>query len=165
MSNWKITVDEAKDVAHMIKITICNETESDRNEILKLVSKAVAGSNMMIHEIEMCGELSFLSEDHTFIRLRSRDIFYFEYVNRKIKIVTDQVVYICIGEKIGELADKMKKYGFVMSHRSFVVNVHKIERMTSHSLVMKNGDKVYLAQKRVSLIRKELRSQGVKILL
>ena len=33
------------------------------------------------------------------------------------------------------------------------------------SLVMKNGDKVYLAQKRVSLIRKELRSQGVKILL
>ena len=86
-------------------------------------------------------------------------------MNRKIKIVTEGKEYICINEKIGDIAKRMKPYGFAMCHQSFVVNLHEINKIGSHELVMRNGDHVYLAQKRAAAIRKELRSQREKILI
>lgn len=120
---------------------------------------------MVVKETAVLGEVTFLLEDYTLVRLRCRDIFYFEYVNRKVKIVTVQREYICIKERIGDIANKMKQFGFMMSHQSFVVNMYQIDKITPQLLIMKNGDKVYLAQKRASVIRKELRSQSEKILL
>ena len=149
----------------MIKITLCNESEDDRNEIYRLLQGLVEKSKIIIQEIPMWNEVTFLSENHTLIRLRIRDIYYFEYYNRKVKIVTTESIYICIGEKIGDIAVKMKGFGFAMSHQSYVVNLYQIAKITQQLLIMKNGDTVYLAQKRAATIRKELRSQSEKILL
>lgn len=149
----------------MIKITLCNESEDDRNEICRLLQGLVEKSKITIQEIPMWNEVTFLLEDYTLIRLRIRDIYYFEYYNRKVKIVTKESIYICIGEKIGDIAVKMKGFGFAMSHQSYVVNLYQIAKITQQLLIMKNGDAVYLAQKRAATIRKELRSQSEKILL
>ena len=43
-----------------------------------------------------------------------------------------------------------------MSHQSFVVNLYYVDKITSQTLIMKNGDTVYLAQKRASAVRKKL---------
>ena len=120
---------------------------------------------MVIKEKAVLGEVTFLLEDYTLVRLRCRDIFYFEYMNRKVKIVTVQKEYICKKERIGDIAKRMEQFGFVMSHQSFVVNMYQIDKITPQLLIMKNGDRVYLAQKRAAVIRKELRSQSEKILL
>lgn len=120
---------------------------------------------MVIKEKAVLGEVTFLLEDYTLVRLRCRDIFYFEYMNRKIRIVTIQREYVCIKERIGDIANKMRQFGFIMSHQSFVVNMYQIDKFTPQLLIMKNGDRVYLAQKRAAVIRKELRSQREKILL
>ena len=149
----------------MIKITVCNETETDRKEILHFLSKVKGESYIFFEELPQSGTVTFLSEQHTVIRLCCNDIFYFEYLNRKIKIVTEGKEYICINEKIGDIAKRMKPYGFAMCHQSFVVNLHEINKIGSHELVMRNGDHVYLAQKRAAAIRKELRSQREKILI
>lgn len=149
----------------MIKITLCNESEDDRNEICRLLQGLVETSKIIIQEAPMWNEVTFLLENHTLIRLRIRDIYYFEYYNRRVKIVTDENTYICIREKIGNIAVKMKAFGFAMSHQSYVVNLYQIDRITPQLLIMKNGDSVYLAQKRAATIRKELRSQSEKILL
>lgn len=149
----------------MIKITVCNETEADRKAILHFLSKVKGERDIVFEEEPRFGTIAFLSEQHTVIRLCCSDIFYFEYQNRKIKIVTTQKQYICINEKIGDIAKKMKQYGFVMCHQSFVVNLYEIVEIHSQELVMSNGDHVYLAQKRASAIRKELRSQRGKILI
>ncbi len=109
--------------------------------------------------------VTFLSKDYSLIRLRCRDILYFEYFERKIRIVTKDTDYICINEKIGDIAKRMKPYGFSMCHQSFVVNLYAIAGIGTQELMMKNGDTVYLAQKRASTIRKELRSQRGKILI
>ena len=109
--------------------------------------------------------VTFLSEQHTVIRLWCSEILYFEYQNRKIKIVTVEKEYICINEKISDIAEKMKPYGFAMCHQSFVVNLYEIEKIGTQELIMKNGDRVYLAQKRAAAIRKELRSHSGKILV
>ena len=109
--------------------------------------------------------VTFLSKDYSLIRLRCGDILYFEYFERKIRIVTQDSDYICINEQIGEIARRMKPYGFSMCHQSFVVNLYAIAGIRTQELIMKNGDTVYLAQKRASTIRKELRSQSGKILI
>ena len=82
--------------------------------------------------------VTFLSKDYSLIRLRCRDILYFEYFERKIRIVTKDTDYICINEKIGDIARRMKPYGFSMCHQSFVVNMYQIDRITPQLLIMKN---------------------------
>lgn len=100
--------------------------------------------------------VTFLSENNTIVELSVKDIIYFEYVSRKIRIVTKTKNVLCVSEGIGEIAERMKQYGFAMSHQSFVVNLYQVELIDGQMLLMKNGDKVYLAQKRASSIRKQL---------
>lgn len=149
----------------MIKITVCNETESDREEIVRFLSKMKGKKDVILEQIYHQEMVTFLSEQHTVIRLWCSEILYFEYQNRKIKIVTVEKEYICINEKISDIAEKMKPYGFAMCHQSFVVNLYEIEKIGTQELIMKNGDRVYLAQKRAAAIRKELRSHSGKILV
>ncbi len=149
----------------MIKITVCNETESDREEIIRFLSKMKGKKDVILEQIYHQEMVTFLSEQHTVIRLWCSEILYFEYQNRKIKIVTVEKEYICINEKISDIAEKMKPYGFAMCHQSFVVNLYEIEKIGTQELIMKNGDRVYLAQKRAAAIRKELRSHSGKILV
>lgn len=99
------------------------------------------------------GKVTFLSESKSIIELAASDIYYFEYLQRRVKIVTKKRNYVC-KEKISDIANKMKPYGFAMCHQSFVVNLYEVEKMVPQNLIMKNGDYVYLAQKRQSAIRK-----------
>lgn len=103
--------------------------------------------------------ITFLSEDHIPIKLKIKDIYYFEYFSRKIKVVTKDKTYICINEKISNIADRLEKYSFVMSHQSFVVNLNYVNRISSGLLIMENDDKVDLAQKRASAFRKKLNTK------
>lgn len=101
------------------------------------------------------GKVTFLSEDRSIIELLASDIYYFEYLQRKIRIVTKNKNYIC-KEKISEIANKMEPYGFAMCHQSFVVNLYEVEKIVAQKLIMKNGSSVDLAQKRQSTIRKKI---------
>lgn len=149
----------------MIHITVCNETESDRTVIFEMFSNIVTDNTIYLQDILMHCTVTFLSKEYTLIRLKCRDILYFEYFSRKVRIVTQDEDYICINEKIGDIARRMKPYGFSMCHQSFVVNLYAIAGIGPQELIMKNGDTVYLAQKRAATIRKELRSQRGKILI
>lgn len=123
-----------------------------REELFQILSDAVA---QVKRNLKM-DTVKFLSENNTLIELSVKDIYYFEYCSRKIKIVARDKTYFYIKEKIGNIAEKMEKYGFFMSHQSFVVNLYYVDRISSQLLYMKNGDKVYLAQKRASAIRRKL---------
>ncbi len=149
----------------MIKIMVCNETERDRKAIMQILRKGSINGEVFFGETLEQSMVTFMLENYTLIRLRCRDILYFEYINRKIRIVTRDREYICINEKISDIARMMGPYGFAMCHQSFVVNLYAIAEIGTQELIMKNGDTVYLAQKRASAIRKELRSQSGKILI
>ena len=100
--------------------------------------------------------VAFLTENGTGVEIPVMDIYYFEYLQRRIKIVSKEREDIWIKGRINDIAEKMKEYGFTMSHQSFVVNLYHVDRITNQSLIMKNGHEVYLAQKRVAAVRKEL---------
>lgn len=120
-----------------------------RENVYALLSDAVN----CLKQNARAGKVTFLSENKSIIELSPSDIFYFEYFQRKIKIITKNQNYIC-KEKISEIANKMKPYGFEMCHQSFVVNLYEVEKIVPPNLIMKNGALVYLAQKRQSAIRK-----------
>lgn len=111
---------------------------------------------------DLAGDLvTFFSEDGSILQLDITDIYYFEYRNRRIRIVTRNQTYTCRG-KIGDIAEKMKEHGFAMSHQSFVVNLYQVAKIERTMLTMKNGDKVDLAQKRASAVRKQLMTTPIK---
>lgn len=149
----------------MINITVYNESENDRRAIMEFFSSDFAGKAIDLNEFVLQRTITFILTDYSLIWLESKDIIYFEYINRKIRIVTQEQEYICMNERIGDIARRMQPYGFFMSHQSFVVNLYAIAGIREQELLMKNGDTVYLAQKRAASIRKELRSQRGKILL
>lgn len=107
-------------------------------------------------EKEYIHTMSFATENNTYIQLPVMDIFYFEYLERRVRIVTRDRGDIFIKDKINNIANKMKGYGFTMSHQSFVVNLYHVDKYRSQGLLMKNGDIVCLAQKRASTVRKEM---------
>lgn len=123
-----------------------------KEELFRVMSDAVG----QVHRNNNVSYVTFLSESKAVINLEVTDIYYFEYCNRKIKIVAKDKTYTCIQEKISDIAGKMQPYGFAMSHQSFVVNLYQVEAINEQMLLMKNGTKVYLAQKRASTIRKQL---------
>ena len=149
----------------MIKIMVCNETENERQAFFQMFGSGFVNKEVYLQESEMQCVVTYLLKDYSLVRLKCRDILYFEYFDRKIRIVTHDSDYICINEQIGDIARRMKPYGFSMCHQSFVVNLYAIAGIGRQELMMKNGDTVYLAQKRASTIRKELRSQRGKILI
>lgn len=123
-----------------------------RDDVYRMLDDALAEieKNMYIHTV------TFKSENNTLIHLSVMDIYYFEYLDRKIRIVTKEKVYTCVEEKINGIASKMEAYGFIMSHQSFVVNLYHVDKITAQTLIMDNNDVVYLAQKRAATVRKRL---------
>lgn len=89
------------------------------------------------------------------VRLACDQIFYFEYQSRKIRMVTEEGVFI-LPEKIGVLAARMKDYDFEMPHKSFVVHLYHVRALKGYDILMMNGDRIPLSQKKSSIFRKKL---------
>ena len=125
----------------------------NRDELFQILSDAI--KKIQNRQKPAKDIVTFLSQNKTMLKLVAADIYYFEYCDRKVKIVTKDSTYLC-RDKIGSIAEKMEKYGFAMSHQSFVVNLSQIYMLKDQSVIMNNGDTVFLAQKRASAIRKKL---------
>lgn len=83
------------------------------------------------------------------------DICYFEFVNRRIHMVTSQDVYHMTG-KIGSIYDRVCSMGFSMPHKSFVVNLLHVKNVRNLDILMDNGDRVPLSQKKQKAWKQEL---------
>lgn len=82
-------------------------------------------------------------------------IYYFEYQSRKVEIVTSDGEYAMV-EKIGNVAERMKTYGFSMPHQSFVVNMLHVRNVLTGRILLDNGMEIPLAQKKQRVWKQEL---------
>lgn len=85
------------------------------------------------------------------------DICYFEFVNRRIHMVTIQNVYHMTG-KIGSIFERVCSMGFSMPHKSFVVNMLHVKNVRNLDIFMDNGDRIPLSQKKQKEWKRELTS-------
>lgn len=84
-----------------------------------------------------------------------RDIYYFEYQNRQLKMATASGD-VWIPDNIHHMAQKMESYDFLMPHKSFIVNLFHIRNLKGYDIFMTDGSIVPLSQKKSADFRKRL---------
>ena len=143
-----IAVNQVHSFGYLVKPVTENDVFGMMNDIFRQM-------DVRSSENEDENIISFVLDEKGIIRLHAMEIYYFEYSDHKVKIVTKDNSYIC-RDRISDVAHRMEKYGFAMSHQSFVVNLYYVEKMSKTMLHMKNGAQVYLAQRRVATLKKQL---------
>lgn len=83
------------------------------------------------------------------------DICYFEFTNRKIRMVTLQNTYHMTG-KISSIYTRTCSMGFSMPHKSFVINLLHVKNVRNLDIFMDNGDRIPLSQKKQREWKQEL---------
>lgn len=89
------------------------------------------------------------------LQLEFKDIYYFEYLDRKVYIHLKEKVYV-IKEKITSVAEIMEKYNFIMPHKSFVVNLLYVKSIKGYDIFMMDGSIIPLSQKKATYFRDKL---------
>jgi DNA-binding LytR/AlgR family response regulator len=88
------------------------------------------------------------------VRLCPKDIYFFEYVNRKVSIKTLDNIYT-LKENITTIAKDMNKYGFLMPHKSFTVNLFYVKSIKGYDIFMMDGTVIPLSQKKSAEFREQ----------
>ena len=99
-------------------------------------------------EEEVQEKLEFVTTDGI-VRLAPKEIYYFEYIDRKVVIKTKDYSYSLKG-KITAIAKDMAKYDFVMPHQSFTVNLFHVKSIKGYDIFMMDGSLIPLSQKKIN---------------
>lgn len=83
------------------------------------------------------------------------DIYYFEYINRKIKIKSKDGEYYFLGQ-MKSLKDKMSKYPFESCHQNYLIQLKYAKKIKGYNLYLINGDTIPISQKKASSFRQKL---------
>lgn len=89
------------------------------------------------------------------VRISCDTIYYFEFFNRKIKLVSEKETYFMRG-KISDIREKMEIYGFAAPHKSFVVNLDKVKNIKGYDIYLMNNEILPLSQKQAVIFKKSL---------
>lgn len=120
-----------------------------KDQIYNQLDEAIEYSKNEEEEVE----IEFITTEGI-IRLKPKDIYYFEYLDRKVKVKTLDKVYM-IKEKITHIAEKMINYDFLMPHKSFTINLFYIKSIKGYDIFMMDGSVIPLSQKKSSEFRDE----------
>lgn len=82
-------------------------------------------------------------------------IYFFEYENRRIRIVAQEEEYYMV-ERIGNVAKRMKDFGFSMPHQSFAINMLHVKNVKGQHIYLDNGMEIPLSQKKQKIWKQEL---------
>lgn len=122
----------------------------NKEEIFNELDEIILYSNNNKEE-----ELLLFDTNEGIIRIKPSDIYYFEYIDRKVKIKAVNKTYI-IKEKITNIAKKMESYDFVMPHKSFTVNLYHIKSIKAYDIYIVDGSIIPLSQKKSVAFRESL---------
>lgn len=86
--------------------------------------------------------------------LAAEEIYFFEYIGRKIRIVADKEYFMA--GRIGRVYERVQPLGFSMPHKSFVVNMIHVKNVKNQQIYMDNGMEVPLSQKKMKSWKEEL---------
>lgn len=93
--------------------------------------------------------------DKGLLDIHARDICYFEYQERKLRMVTVSGEYR-ITDSISHMLQRMENYDFLMPHKSFIVNLYHIKNLKGYDILMTDGSIIPLSQKKSADFRKKL---------
>ncbi len=81
-----------------------------------------------------------------------KDIEFIEISNRTLSIHTTNEI-IDFNGKMQEMLDKLKDKNFILTHRSYLVNISKIKDITPTSIIVKSGKEILLSRLRSKVVK------------
>ena len=99
-------------------------------------------------------ELEFQAKEGI-VRIVPSRILCFEYLSRQVLMYTTERVWH-LKRQFTELARQMEGYGFAMPHKSFVVNLHAVQRIHGYVITLTDGREIPLSQKKSAAFRRAL---------
>lgn len=98
-------------------------------------------------------------EERQRVRLQVNEIIYFEYLKaqKRIRVITESGEYI-YKDTMSNLENRMRPFGFAVSCRGILVNIENVIRIEGYSLIMNNGEKIALSQRRVIEFKAKMNS-------
>ncbi len=98
-----------------------------------------------------------------FIEKSTGDIFSFEisrivYVEaqrKKVKVVLDNHEEQYVEMKFMDIENKLESYGFIKPHRSFLVNYHKIVRLSKNTILVSDKSVIPVSRTRAEIVKKQ----------
>lgn len=94
-------------------------------------------------------EIVSIDIDGNIIRFDSKEIYYFEFIDRKVKIVfKDNVSYIRTSMK--KIYDEVKEQNFGRPHSAFIVNFFHIRGIKGNEILMPNNILIPISQKKAA---------------
>ncbi len=95
---------------------------------------------------------------HGYYFVKISDIFYFESVDRKVKIKTAKEENIFYGSVL-KLYEQLENRGFFMPHKSYLVNYRLVKVFQPDCLLLTNGEQIPIAKGK----RKEVAKMQLKL--
>lgn len=93
--------------------------------------------------------------DSVFTRFNIDDIYYFEYVNRRIKIKSMQGEFYFVNQ-MKRLILEMEAYPFKSCHQNFLVNLKYIQKIRGYDVYLSNGEMLPMSQKKSMKFREKM---------
>lgn len=90
-------------------------------------------------------------KDYNIIKVKTKNILYFEKVGRKTRIVTEEGEDF-FNESISKVKDRLPKT-FIETHCSFIVNFDRITCLDKNFVIITNYDEIPVSQKNIKNIR------------
>ncbi|MDO5540546.1 MAG: LytTR family DNA-binding domain-containing protein [Eubacteriales bacterium] len=122
----------------------------NKDKIQSVLREALEYTEPEISEPAVC-----FHTDSGLLDIKAKDICYFEYQNRKLRMVTVSGEYL-ISDSLHNMAKRVADYGFLMPHKSFIVNLYHIRNLKGYDIYMTDGSIVPLSQKKSADFRKKL---------
>ena len=88
-------------------------------------------------ELYLKQDFIFIKEGQLFIKLHQNDVAYMEAQDNYVKLFTTNKNYL-IRCTLSKAIEKMRKDYFVRIHRSFIINLNKVESFTENEIVIFN---------------------------
>ncbi len=121
----------------------------DKDELFKQLDEALT------YKFESEGaEMEFIAVEGV-VRLNIKEILYFEYQNRIVKMITSSGTY-SLKKKITDVSIEMEPYNFSMPHKSFVVNLYCVKAIKGYDVLMTDETLIPLSQKKSTEFRSKL---------
>lgn len=120
----------------------------------EMVSKQIQDIREYLAITETSASLRFETLDGITV-MDIKDIYYFEYENRKtVMVTTTGRTVLRMG--INQTTARMKDFGFDMPHKSFCVNLYYVRTIKGYDIHMMNGSVIPLSQKKSPQFRRKL---------
>lgn len=82
------------------------------------------------------------------------EIWYIEVFRTELDVHCGNEVKTCVGS-LTEVFEQLPRSGFYRSHRSYIVNLEYVSKMSKYAFTMQNGDKVTIAKNRYAEAKSE----------